>query len=192
MVQGAGADLLGLVIYDKSSRYVDVQRAVQIRQVIGPQAQCVALLVNAEAEFVRHVINQVKPDLLQFHGDEGPSFCQQFDVPFIRAIRMREGIDIDAEVSEYQAPGGVLFDAWSEGQYGGTGHQFDWSRLPRAAAMPKGTPLILAGGLTPDNVADAVRLVGPNMVDVSGGVESTPGVKDVTKVTAFIHNAKNA
>ena len=192
MVQDAGADLLGLVIYNKSSRYVDVQRAVQIRQVIGPQAECVALLVNAEAEFVRHVIDQVKPDLLQFHGDEGPSFCQQFDVPFIRAIRMREGIDIDAEVREYQAPGGVLFDAWSEDQYGGTGHQFDWSRLPRAAAMPKGTPLILAGGLTPDNVADAVRLVGPNMVDVSGGVESAPGVKDVTKVMAFIHNAKNA
>ena len=192
MVQDAGADLLGLVIYNKSSRYVDVQRAVQIRQVIEPQAECVALLVNAEAEFVRHVIDQVKPDLLQFHGDEGPSFCQQFDVPFIRAIRMREGIDIDAEVREYQAPGGVLFDAWSEDQYGGTGHQFDWSRLPRAEAMPKGTPLILAGGLTPDNVADAVRLVGPNMVDVSGGVESAPGIKDVTKVMAFIHNAKNA
>ena len=192
MVQGAGADLLGLVIYNKSSRYVDVQRAVQIRQVIGPQAQCVALLVNADADFVRHVFDQVKPDLLQFHGDESPSFCQQFDVPFIRAIRMREGLDIDAEVREYEAPGGVLFDAWSKDQYGGTGHQFDWSRLPSAAAMPNGTPLILAGGLTPDNVADAVRLVGPNMVDVSGGVESTPGVKDVTKVTAFIHNAKNA
>lgn len=192
MVQDAGADLLGLVIYNKSSRYVDVQRAVQIRQVIGPQAQCVALLVNADADFVRHVFDQVKPDLLQFHGDESPSFCQQFDVPFIRAIRMREGLDIDAEVREYEAPGGVLFDAWSKDQYGGTGHQFDWSRLPSAAAMPNGTPLILAGGLTPDNVADAVRLVGPNMVDVSGGVESTPGVKDVTKVTAFIHNAKNA
>lgn len=192
MVQDAGADLLGLVIYNKSSRYVDVQRAVQIRQVIGPQAQCVALLVNADADFVRHVFDQVKPDLLQFHGDESPSFCQQFDVPFIRAIRMREGLDIDAEMREYEAPGGVLFDAWSKDQYGGTGHQFDWSRLPSAAAMPNGTPLILAGGLTPDNVADAVRLVGPNMVDVSGGVESTPGVKDVTKVTAFIHNAKNA
>ena len=192
MVQDAGADLLGLVIYNKSSRYVDVQRAVQIRQVIGPQAQCVALLVNADADFVRHVFDQVKPDLLQFHGDESPSFCQQFDVPFIRAIRMREGLDIDAEVREYEAPGGVLFDAWSKDQYGGTGHQFDWSRLPSAAAMPNGTPLILAGGLTPDNVADAVRLVGPNMVDVSGGVESKPGVKDVTKVTAFIHNAKNA
>ena len=192
MVQGAGADLLGLVIYDKSSRYVDVQRALQIRQVIGPQAQCVALLVNAGAEFVRHVIEHVKPDLLQFHGDESPSFCQQFDVPFIRAIRMREGLNIEAEVREYKAAGGVLFDAWSEDQYGGTGHQFDWSRLPRADAMPEGSPLILAGGLTPENVANAVRRVGPNMVDVSGGVESAPGVKDVTKVTTFIYNAKNA
>ena len=192
MVQGAGADLLGLVIYDKSSRYVDVQRAVQIRQVIGPQAQCVALLVNAGAEFVRHVIEQVKPDLLQFHGDESPSFCQQFDVPFIRAIRMREGLDVDAEVRAYDAPAGVLFDAWSEDHYGGTGHQFDWTRLPSAAAMPEGTMLILAGGLTSNNVADAVRLVGPNVVDVSGGIESAPGVKDLNKVRAFIRNAKNA
>jgi len=95
-------------------------------------------------------------------------------------------------VRVYKALGGVLFDAWSEDQYGGTGHQFDWSRLPRADAMPEGSPLILAGGLTPDNVADAVRRVGPNMVDVSGGVESAPGIKDVTKVATFIYNAKNA
>ncbi len=188
MAQDAGADLLGLVIYPKSSRYVDVQRAVQIRQVIGPKTQCVVLLVNADEALVHEVIKQVKPDLLQFHGDESPVFCQQFNFPYIRAIRMREGLDIDAEVSAYHAEGGFLFDAWSEDQYGGTGHQFDWSRLPTSTDYP----LILAGGLNPDNVAEAVRLVRPDMVDVSGGVESSPGIKDRAKVAAFVRHAKEA
>jgi len=188
MAQDAGADLLGLVIYPKSSRYVDMQRAVQIRQVIGPKTQCVVLLVNADEALVHEVIEQVKPDLLQFHGDESPVFCQQFNYPYIRAIRMREGLDIDAEVSAYHAEGGFLFDAWSEDQYGGTGHQFDWSRLPTSTDYP----LILAGGLNPDNVAEAVRMVRPDMVDVSGGVESSPGIKDRAKVAAFVRHAKEA
>lgn len=188
MAQDAGADLLGLVIYPKSSRYVDVQRAVQIRQVIGPKTQCVVLLVNADETLVHEVIEQVQPDLLQFHGDESPVFCQQFNFPYIRAIRMREGLDIDAAVSAYHAEGGFLFDAWSEDQYGGTGHQFDWSRLPTSTNYP----LILAGGLSPENVAEAVRLVKPDMVDVSGGVESSPGIKDRVKVAAFVRHAKEA
>jgi len=188
MAQQAGADALGLVIYAKSSRYVDIQRAAEIRAVIGPQTTAVVLLVNADEATVRQVIDQVQPDLIQFHGDESPAFCQQFDFPFIRAIRMREGLDIDAEVAVYKADAGFLFDAWSEDQYGGTGHQFDWSRLPSS----RDYPLILAGGLTPDNVASAVNLVAPDMVDVSGGVESSPGVKDQGKVATFISNAKQA
>ena len=187
MAQRAGADALGLVIYGKSSRYVDIQRAAEIRAVIGSQTTAV-LLVNADEATVRQVIAEVKPDLLQFHGDESPAFCKQFDFPFIRAIRMREGLDIDAEVAAYKAEAGFLFDAWSEDQYGGTGHQFDWSRLPSSTDYP----LILAGGLTPENVASAVSLVSPDMVDVSGGVESSPGVKDAAKVAAFITNAKPA
>ena len=186
MAQQAGADALGLVVYSKSSRYVDIQRAAEIRAVIGPETLAVVLLVNADEATVRQVIAQVQPDLIQFHGDESPEFCQQFDVPFIRAIRMREGLDIDAEVAAYRADAGFLFDAWSDDQSGGTGHQFDWSRLPGS----RDYPLILAGGLTPDNVASAVSLVNPDMVDVSGGVESSPGVKDQHKVTDFIRNAK--
>ena len=188
MAQDAGADALGLVIYPKSSRHVDIQKATGIRSVIGPQTTTVVLLVNADEATVRWVIAEVKPDLIQFHGDEIPAFCQQFGFPFIRAIRMREGLDIDAEVSAYKAEGGFLFDAWSEDQYGGTGHQFDWSRLPSS----RDYPLILAGGLTPDNVASAVTTVRPEMVDVSGGVESSPGVKDPAKVQSFISNAKQA
>ena len=188
MVQMAGADALGLVIYEKSPRYVDVEKAAEIRAVIKPPAQAVALLVNAREHLVAQVIDQVKPDFLQFHGDESPEFCHQFNYPFIRAVRMRPGLDIDAEVAAYQAQGGFLFDAWSNDLYGGTGHSFDWSRLPTS----RDYPLILAGGLTPANVAEAVTLIKPNMVDVSGGVESAPGIKDKTKVEAFVVGAKNS
>ena len=188
MVQMAGADALGLVIYEKSPRYVDVEKAAQIRAVIKSPAQAVALLVNASEHLVAKVIDQVKPDFLQFHGDESPEFCHQFNYPFIRAVRMRPGLDIDAEVAAYQAQGGFLFDAWSDDLYGGTGHSFDWSRLPAS----RDYPLILAGGLTPANVAEAVTLIKPNMVDVSGGVESAPGIKDKTKVEAFVVGAKNS
>jgi phosphoribosylanthranilate isomerase len=186
MAQRAGADALGLVIYPKSSRYVDIQRAAEIRAVIAPETMAVVLLVNADKATVKQVIDEVKPDLLQFHGDETPAFCRQFGFPFIRAIRMREGLDLDAEVAAYQAEGGFLFDAWSDDQYGGTGHQFDWSRLP----AQRDYKLILAGGLRPDNVADAVTQVCPYMVDVSGGVESSPGIKNEQKVAAFVANAK--
>ncbi len=186
MVQQAGADALGLVIYNKSPRYVDIKKAAEIRVAIKSPAMAVALLVNASENTVAQVIDEVRPDLLQFHGDESADFCHQFNYPFIRAVRMRPGLDIDAEVAAYQAQGGFLFDAWSDDLYGGTGHSFDWSRLPTS----RNYPLILAGGLTPDNVARAVQLIGPNMVDVSGGVESAPGIKDQKKVERFIANAK--
>ncbi len=188
MVQMAGADAMGLVVYEKSPRYVDVKKASEIRAAIKSPALAVALLVNASENLVAQVIDQVKPDFLQFHGDESPEYCHQFDYPFIRAVRMRTGLDIDAEVATYQAQGGFLFDAWSDDLYGGTGHSFDWSRLPTS----RDYPLILAGGLTPNNVAEAVALIRPNMVDVSGGVESAPGIKDQNKVESFIAEAKQA
>jgi phosphoribosylanthranilate isomerase len=186
MAQQNGADALGLVIYEKSPRYVDVQKAALIRSVISQPTLSIALLVNPSEALVNRVIEQVKPDFIQFHGDETADFCHQFNYPFIRAIRMREGLDIDAEVEAYDAQGGFLFDAWSDDLYGGTGHSFDWSRLPTSTDYK----LILAGGLTPDNVGTAVELIKPYMVDVSGGVESAPGIKDPEKVSAFISFAK--
>ena len=132
------------------------------------------------------MIEQVKPDFIQFHGDETPEFCHQFDFPFIRAVRMREGLDINAEVAAYNAEGGFLFDAWSDDLYGGTGHSFDWSRLPTSTDYN----LILAGGLKPENVAEAIAKTKPYMVDVSGGVEASPGIKDPIKVKAFVAEAK--
>mgnify|MGYP001434392253 FL=1 len=188
MVQQAGADALGLVIYRKSSRYIDLRQAVAVRAVIASDVLCVVLLVNADKEFVKQVIAEVKPDLLQFHGDESAEFCQQFDFPYIRALRMHEDLNIAAEARAHKPCHSLLFDAWHPGQYGGTGERFDWGRLPRERDFN----LILAGGLNPDNVAESVVAVAPDMVDVSGGVESAPGIKDPVKVTDFILRAKAA
>jgi phosphoribosylanthranilate isomerase len=186
MAQQSGADAIGLVIYEKSPRYVDIEQAANIRAVIGQSTLAIALLVNPSDSLVKQVISEVKPDYIQFHGDETAEFCHQFNVPFIRAVRMRDGLDIEAEVAAYKAEGGFLFDAWNDDLYGGTGHSFDWSRLPDSADYK----LILAGGLNPSNVAQAVSITNPYMVDVSGGVEASPGVKDPVKVKAFITQAK--
>ena len=186
MAQQSGADAIGLVIYEKSPRYVDIEQAANIRAVISQSTLAIALLVNPSESLVKQVISEVKPDYIQFHGDETAEFCHQFNVPFIRAVRMREGLDIEAEVAAYKAEGGFLFDAWNDDLYGGTGHSFDWSRLPDSADYK----LILAGGLNPSNVAQAVSITNPYMVDVSGGVEASPGVKDPVKVKAFITQAK--
>ena len=186
MAQQSGADAIGLVIYEKSPRYVDIEQAANIRAVISQSTLAIALLVNPSESLVKQVISEVKPDYIQFHGDETAEFCHQFNVPFIRAVRMREGLDIEAEVAAYKAEGGFLFDAWNDDLYGGTGHSFDWSRLPDSADYK----LILAGGLNQSNVAQAVSITNPYMVDVSGGVEASPGVKDPVKVKAFITQAK--
>ncbi len=186
MAQQAGADALGLVLYRKSSRYVSLQQAIDVRRSIASDVLAVVLLVNADKEFVKQVIAEVKPDLLQFHGDETAEFCQQFEFPYIRALRMHDQLDIAAEAKAYKSAHSLLFDAWHADQYGGTGERFDWHRLPRERTFN----LILAGGLTPANVAEAVAVVAPDMVDVSGGVESAPGVKDPQKVRDFIANAK--
>jgi phosphoribosylanthranilate isomerase len=186
MAQQSGADALGLVIYEKSPRYVTIEQAAKIRASMTNDSLAIALLVNPSEALVNQVIEQVKPDFIQFHGDETPEFCHQFNFPFIRAVRMCEGLDINAEVAAYKAQGGFLFDAWSDDLYGGTGHSFDWRRLPTTTDYQ----LILAGGLTADNVNKAVAMTKPYMVDVSGGVESSPGVKDPQKVKAFITEAK--
>jgi phosphoribosylanthranilate isomerase len=187
MVQHSGADAIGLVLYEKSSRYVDLDNAIKLRRAIRSDVLCVALVVNADEKFIESVISKLKPDFIQFHGDETAEFCNQFNYPFIRAIRMSEGLNILDEVIGYKAEGGFLFDAWNKDHYGGTGETFDWSRLPSEHNFN----LILAGGLNPDNVAAAVRLVKPYMVDVSGGVECSAGVKDQGKVAEFIRNAKH-
>ena len=188
MVEEAGADAIGVVLYENSSRYVDLEGAIEIKHAISGNMLCIALVVNATAEFIHQIIERLAPDLIQFHGDESPEFCNQFDYPYIRAIRMHENLIVSSEVERYQPSGGFLFDAWHADQYGGTGEKFDWHRLPKARDFR----LILAGGLSSDNVAVAIQTVSPDMVDVSGGVESAAGIKDQHKVVAFIDNAKSA
>ena len=187
MVQSFGADALGLVFYSSSPRYINVKVAKGIRKIINSNCLCVALLVNADVSFVYRVIEELKPDLLQFHGDESPSYCHQFNYPFIRAVRMQQGLDLSSIIKSYCPKGGFLFDSWDETKYGGTGTSFDWTALPKK----RNFSLILAGGLVPENVRDAIKVVRPDMVDVSSGVEYSPGRKDPELVAQFIKIAKS-
>lgn len=182
----AGADAIGLVFYAPSPRCVDLAQARSIALAVGPLVTTVGLFVNAEADFIERVLAGVPLNLLQFHGDETPEDCARWQRPYLKALRMRPGFDAGAELARYSGASGVLLDAYRPGVPGGTGETFDWQRFPREAERP----LVLAGGLTPDNVARAVAQTHARAVDVSGGVESAPGRKDPDKVYAFIAQAK--
>jgi len=182
----AGADAIGLVFYQRSPRHVSVDDARAIAAAVGPFVTTVALFVNPEPSQVEEVVHRVRPGLLQFHGDEDGDFCDRFGQPWIKAIRMKPDGDPVAEMAKFPGASGFLFDAWSPDTYGGTGTTFDWKRI----ADLDGFPLILAGGLTPDNVGEAVRLLSPYAVDVSGGVEAARGVKDAGKVGRFVRAVK--
>lgn len=182
----AGADAIGLVFYAKSPRAVDIEQAREILAALPPFVTTVGLFVDAERSELERILASVPLDLLQFHGDESVQQCEAFGRPYIKALRVKAGDDIAAQVARYPSAQGILLDAYVEGVPGGTGEAFDWSLIPQALSKP----LILAGGLRPDNVADAVSRVRPYAVDVSGGVEASKGVKDVEKVGAFIRAAR--
>jgi phosphoribosylanthranilate isomerase len=181
----AGADALGFVFFAKSPRYLDPERAAQIIAGIPPFVQVVGLFVNAPLDFVNATADRCRLDLVQLHGEESPSYCQSVSRRVMKAIRVR-GMESLAGMADYQVAG-YLLDAYSPNSYGGTGERFDWDCA--VAAKGRG-PIILAGGLDPDNVASAVSRVAPYAVDVSSGVESSPGRKDPEKVRNFIVNAK--
>lgn len=186
MAEAAGADAIGLVFYVPSSRYVTINQAKEIATAVGPFLTLVGLFVDAEAGFVREVLSQVPLQLLQFHGEETPEYCESFQRPYMKALRMQPGLDVNAEINHYSTAAGILLDAYRPGVPGGTGETFDWQRVPQSAIKP----LILAGGLTPDNVAEAVVSTQVYGVDVSGGVELSPGKKDPNKISTFINNAR--
>lgn len=179
----AGADALGLNFYSKSPRFIDTGKAKVLHSALPAFVTRVGLFVNAEAEFVKSVLAAVPLDLLQFHGDESAEYCQSFARPYLKALRMKPGLDLAAAVKPFGSAQGILVDAWSDEQFGGTGKAFDWSLLGSAVRSER---LILAGGLHPGNVAEAVRAVRPWAVDVSSGVESAPGIKDKNKIEQFI------
>lgn len=177
-----GADAVGLVFHVQSPRSVTVERARAIVAALPPFVTRVGLFVDAGPEAIEAVLCAVPLDVLQFHGDEPAEDCRCYGRPYIKAIRMRSDVDLRGAAAAYPDAGALLLDTYVEGIEGGTGQCFDWSRIPED--LPK--PIILAGGLTPDNVAQALAVVNPYAVDVSGGVEHDKGVKDEDKMRRFI------
>jgi len=177
-----GADAVGLVFYEPSPRHVNIDQACSIAESIPAFVTKTALFVNPDAEYVKAVLRSVKIDLLQFHGDESPEFCEQFGLTYIKAVRMREGIDLVALEKRYSGSAGLLLDAYKKGVPGGTGEQFDWASIPAGIAQK----IILAGGLKAENVQRAIQQVAPWALDVSGGVEASKGVKSAEKIQKFM------
>ena len=183
-----GTHALGFVFYAESPRYVTPEHAAGIVRQLPPFVAAVGLFVNAEASAVQRVLEQVPLNLLQFHGEETPELCGQFRVPYIKAVRVRAGLDLLQYAQLYSAGRGLLLDAYVEGAHGGTGSVFDWRLIPRELPLP----VVLSGGLNPANVSDAIRGVRPSAVDVSSGVEAGPGIKDAQKMAAFFQGVRNA
>lgn len=183
----AGADMLGLMFYEKSPRHISLKTATEIARQLPPFVVKVGVFVNAPEDTVLRAIGECGLNLLQFHGDETPEYCSLFPVMTVKAIRIRDAESLK-QLPAYQTNAWLL-DTWQRDQLGGTGASFNWGLAVEAQKL--GKPIFLAGGLTPENVADAVRRVQPYAVDVSSGVEASPGKKDPTKVAAFIRAVKS-
>ena len=181
-----GVDAIGLILVPSSPRFIGLREAAIIRRRLPPFVQAVALFRNASADEVRRAVDELRPDLLQFHGDESPEHCQGFGTPYLRAVPMKRGADLAEWERRFAGAAALLLDAHGEGEAGGQGRAFDWG------AIRASRPYVLAGGLTPENVGAAVRAVRPHAVDVSSGVEQAPGVKDADKMRRFIEEVRKA
>lgn len=177
-----GADAIGLVFTARSPRRVSLAQAALIRQALPPFVSAVALFMDDDAALVRDVIEAVQPDLLQFHGLETDAWCAQFGRRYLKAIAMGEGAAALRRLQDYPQASALLLDGHGLGEAGGSGRTFDWSQMPAGLSQP----LILAGGLTSANVAQAIRLAQPWAVDVASGVEISPGIKDAGKMADLI------
>jgi len=183
-----GADAIGLIFYRPSPRFVDLDRARSIVESTPPFVSTVAVFVNPSTEEVQEVIRFTGVTMLQFHGDESPRFCAGFDRPYIKAARIRPGLNLLEYLSPHTSARAWMLDAYHDDLWGGTGGAFDWSVVPAAAAKP----IVLSGGLTAENVGEAIRRVHPYAVDVSTGVESAKGVKDSKRIAAFLAGVRDA
>ena len=182
----AGADALGFVFYEKSPRHVTAATVAALVRELPPFVQSVGLFVNAEPEFIESVLQSVPLDVLQFHGDETPAECERFGRPYLKAVRVNQDTDLLKYAADFKNARGLLLDACVPGVPGGTGERFDWSLIP--ANLP--VPMVLSGGLTSENIAEAIQQVRPWAVDVSSGVEASKGIKDANKIAQFIARAK--
>ncbi len=183
-----GADALGFVFYPPSPRAITPEKAAEIIRKLPPFVTTVGLFVNEKIEVVERVIRETSLNLLQFHGDESPEYCGQFDRPYMKAVRMKPEVDLIHEAEKYSDASALLVDAYRPGVPGGTGETFDWERIPENLPLP----LVLAGGLSAENVGDAIQQIKPWAVDVSGGVEKEQqkGMKDQEKILKFLHNTR--
>ena len=184
----AGAHAIGFVFYPPSPRYIAPASASSILRALPPFITTVGLFVDASEEEVRATVSRAPVQLLQFHGAESPEYCRQFGRPYMKAVRMGPEVDLLQYARDYHDARALLLDAYVEGLHGGSGVSFDWSRVP--ARLP--LPVIVSGGLTVENVGEAVRRVRPSAVDVSSGVESAKGIKDAARIAAFIAGVRNA
>jgi len=184
----AGADAIGLVFYPSSPRCVDIGRAQAIIRRLPPFVTRVGLFVDPAVETVETAQAALHFDLLQFHGDEPAEFCNRFGIPYLKAVRVQPGLDLVQYAARYRHAQGLLLDAFVAGAPGGTGQTFDWALIPPDLPLP----VVLSGGLTPDNVGEAIETVKPWAVDVSSGVEAAKGIKDAAKIAAFMQGVRNA
>ncbi len=183
-----GVDAIGLVFYPPSPRHVEIEQAIRIVNALPAFTSVVALFVNEQEARIREVLARVPIDCLQFHGDEPAKACRIYDKRYIKAVSMREGIDIEALAQHYHDAAGLLLDAFHPDAKGGTGSQFDWAMIPKSCTLP----IILAGGLDETNAKQAVHAVRPYALDVSSGVETAKGIKDSLKIAAFIKQVNEA
>jgi phosphoribosylanthranilate isomerase len=184
----AGADAIGLVFYASSPRNVELELARSIAASLPAFVTVVGLFVDPDPAFVAEARARVPLDLLQFHGDEEPAFCERFAAPYIKAVRVREDLSLLEYARRFGGARGLLLDSYVSGMRGGTGQRFDWSLIPTGLPLP----IVLSGGLDPANVSDAIRRVRPWAVDVSSGVEATKGIKDPARILAFMTGVRNA
>jgi len=182
-----GVDAIGMVFYEQSRRAVSIEQAREIIQVLPPFVSVVGLFVNPSPKQVAAVLHKVQLDLLQFHGNELPEECYCYGRPYIKAIHMRGGVDLHREVERYRTARGILLDSFDKNMPGGTGETFDWTVIPRDL----GGKIILAGGLTPENVWKAISTVNPFAVDVASGIELDSGIKDMEKMIAFMRGVNS-
>ena len=187
MACDSGANAIGLVFYPPSPRYVSIEQAQDVVNSLPPFTMSVGLFVNATREEIEQVIEQVAIDIIQFHGDETEAFCASFSRPYIKAVRMKEGLDLYSLEKEFASARGLLLDAYKKGVPGGTGETFNWDKVPHDLNRP----IILAGGLDAGNVAQAIKIAKPYAVDVSGGVEASKGKKDPQKIIQFVANVRD-
>ena len=186
-----GAHAIGLMFWPQSARAITPTAAREIVAALPPFVSAVGVFVNPERELVRQAISTAGLNMLQFHGDEvheTPEFCGQFSLPYIKAVRVRKGLDLLQYAIQYAGAGGLLLDSYVEGAPGGTGQVFDWNLIPRNLPLP----LILSGGLNPGNVTAAIKQAQPWAVDVSSGVESAKGIKDAAKIAAFMQGVRSS